>query len=317
MVLNIVLIIAGLVLLQQGAAFFVKGSSGLARKFRVSELAIGLTIVAFGTSAPELVVNSYASYKANYDIVFGNIIGSNIFNLFFILTVVAIITPLKVQSSTAWKEIPFSLFALVVLFLLANDQLLFQRDNSRLSRFDGFIMIIAFSLFLLYVFKQLKNDPQSNPYKTGVDKSGIIAVFILSGLAGLVLGGKLVLDNAVELATELGMSEKLIGLTIVAAGTSLPELATSVVAAVKKNNDIAVGNIIGSNIFNILFIIPASTFIRPLVFNPGFNRDIGFIAGGTIVLFIAMYTGKRMQIDRWEAFVLIIAFAAYMFLMVH
>jgi cation:H+ antiporter len=313
--LNILLIIGGLILLQQGAAFFVKGSSGLARKFHVSDLAIGLTIVAFGTSAPELVVNSFASFNNNYDIVFGNIIGSNIFNLFIILSIVAIITPLKVQSSTAWKEIPFSFFALLLIFLLANDQLIFQRDISRISRLDGLIMVTAFALFLLYVFKQLKYDTNTVNAKKGNDKIGIIILLIILGLAGLVLGGKLVLDNAVELALELGMSEKLIGLTIVAAGTSLPELATSVVAAVKKNNDIAVGNIIGSNIFNVLFILPASSFIQPLIYNSGFNRDIGVIAGGTVVLFIAMYTGRRMQIDRWEAFILFISFAVYILLM--
>ncbi len=314
--LNIILIITGLVLLQQGAAFFVKGSSGLARKFHVSELAIGLTIVAFGTSAPELVVNSFASLENNYEIVFGNIIGSNIFNLFIILSIVAIIAPMKVQSSTAWKEIPFSFFALILLFLLANDKLVFHRNISWLSRFDSFIMLIAFILFLLYVFKQLKYDTNSTHAEKGIDKTGIIIALIILGLTGLVLGGKLVLDNAVKLALELGMSEKLIGLTIVAAGTSLPELATSIVAAIKKNHDIAVGNIIGSNIFNILFILPASSLIRPLLYNPGFNRDIGFLAGGTVVLFIAMYTGRRMQIDRWEALVLLISYVAYIFLMV-
>lgn len=315
--LHIILIIAGLVLLQQGAAFFVKGSSGLARKFRVSELAIGLTIVAFGTSAPELVVNSFAAFNSNYDIVFGNIIGSNIFNLFIILTIVAIIAPIKVQSSTAWKEIPFSFLSLLLLFLLANDHFIFRRDISRLSRIDGLIMIAAFSLFLVYVFKQLKTDTKNSSAEKVKDRTGVILALIIAGLAGLVFGGKLVLDHAVALAQELGMSEKLIGLTIVAAGTSLPELATSVVAAIKKNTDIAVGNIIGSNIFNVLFILPASSFIRPLVFDPGFNRDLGFIAGGTIVLFFAMYTGKRMQIDRWEALVLLISYAAYIVLIVN
>ncbi len=314
--LNIVLIITGLILLQQGAAFFVRGSSGLARKFHVSELAIGLTIVAFGTSAPELVVNSFASLKNNHDIVFGNIIGSNIFNLFVILGTVAIIAPMKVQSSTAWREIPFSFFAIILLFLLTNDQIIFNKDISRLSRFDGIIMLIAFSLFLLYVFKQLKYDTNSIPADKDNDKTGKIIVLVVLGLTGLVLGGKLVLDNAVKLASELGMSEKLIGLTIVAAGTSLPELATSIVAAIKRNHDIAIGNIIGSNIFNILFILPASSLMQPLIYSPGFNRDIGVIAGGTVVLFIAMYTGRRMQIDRWEALILFISYVVYIFLMV-
>lgn len=313
---NIILIIAGLVLLQQGASLFVKGSSGLARKFNVSELAIGLTIVSFGTSSPELVVNSIGSYNSNYDIVFGNIIGSNNFNLFIILGIIGIIAPMKVQSSTAWKEVPFSFFAILILFLLANDQIFFHKDKSYLSRGDSLIMIAAFGLFLFYVFKQLKSDPILNTTKTSNDKNIRIALFIIFGLAGLVLGGKLVLDNAVKLATAFGMSEKMIGLTIVAAGTSLPELATSVIAAIKKNNDIAVGNIIGSNIFNILFILPVSSFINPLRYNPGFNKDLALLTGGTLVLFLAMYTGKRMQIDRWEAFVLLIAYVVYFILMV-
>ena len=236
--------------------------------------------------------------------------------MFVILAIVAIIAPMKVQSSTAWREIPFSFFAIILLFLLTNDQIIFNKDISRLSRFDGIIMLIAFSLFLLYVFKQLKYDTNIIPADEDNDKTGKIIVLVVLGLTGLVLGGKLVLDNAVKLASELGMSEKLIGLTIVAAGTSLPELATSIVAAIKRNHDIAIGNIIGSNIFNILFILPASSLMQPLIYSPGFNRDIGVIAGGTVVLFIAMYTGRRMQIDRWEALILFISYVVYIFLMV-
>lgn len=313
----LLLIISGLVLLKQGADWFIKGSSGLARMFNVSELTIGLTIVAIGTSSPELFVNSFASFKGNYDIVMGNIIGSNIFNLFIILSIVGIVRPLKVQSSTAWREIPFSLLALLILFILVNDSLVFRKEASQLGRVDALIMLAFFLLFLYYAFRQLKNDKAITVKREqeSIISSKKIVLLLIAGMAGLISGGKLVLDNSVKLAIELGLSEKIIGLTIVAAGTSLPELATSLFAIIKKNNDLAVGNIIGSNIFNILFILPVSSIIRPLQFNPAFNLDISFIAFGTLVLFIAMYTGKRKQIDRWEVFVLLICYALYMIYM--
>ena len=314
--LDIGLILAGILLLERGATWFVKGSSKLARKWHVSELAIGLTIVAFGTSAPELVVNSFASHQGNFDIVFGNIIGSNIFNLFVILSITGLITPMKVQSSTAWREIPFSFLALAILLLLANDPWIIPHRGAQIGVTDGLVLLLAFAFFLFYAFRQLKSEPGTDPIQEVGEKELKIALLISAGLAGLVLGGKLVVDHAADLAIEMGISEKYVGLFIVAPGTSLPELATSVVAAIRRNNDIAVGNIIGSNIFNILFIIPVSTFIHPLAYNTGFNRDLAFLALGTVVLFLAMYTGKRKEIDRWEAFVLLGCYIAYVFLMV-
>lgn len=312
MVLSVLLIVLGLVMLKVGADWFVRGSSSLARSLRVSELAIGLTIVAFGTSAPELVVNVFAAHQGNTDITFGNVIGSNSFNICIILSITSLILPLRVQSSTAWREIPFSLAALVLLFLLANDALIFSASSSRLGRPDALVFLLGFSLFLWYAFRQLREDsPGGSPQQEGTRK-WTTALLIAGGLAGLVAGGKLVLDHAVRVAESLGMSEKLIGLTIVAAGTSLPELATSVVAAMKRNADIAVGNIIGSNIFNILFILPASSLIRPLPFRSEFNGDLYFLAGATLILMLAMYTGKRKTIDRWEAFVLLAAYMGYM-----
>lgn len=312
----ILLIILGIILLKFGADWFVQGSSDLARKLHVSELAIGLTIVSFGTSAPELMVNGFASLNGNPDIVFGNIIGSNCFNLFIILSVIGLIMPVKMQSSTAWKEIPFSMLALLVLFFLVNDRFFFHQASSRLSRADGLIMLAGFSWFLFYAFRQLRQDTLTNdPVKHPAGNLRIVLLMV-AGLAGLAAGGKLVLDNAVKLATLLGLSEKVIGLTIVAVGTSLPELATSIVAAMKKNLDIAVGNIIGSNIFNILFILSFSAILKPLPYNAGFNLDIALLAGGTLVLFLAMYTGKKKQIDRWEAFVLFAGYIAYITTMV-
>ena len=314
MILNVVILLIGFVILIKGADWLVSGASALAKKKNVSDLAIGLTVVAFGTSAPEMVVNVLASFQGLQDIAFGNIIGSNNFNLFVILGITGLIAPLYVQSSTVWKEIPISFIAVVILFFLANN--FFLSDQPGLSRIDGLILLVIFGLFLLYVYKQLKVDPQINMDSHTKYTTLTIWGLILIGLAGLILGGRLVVDNAVKLAQEWGISQKVIGLTIVAAGTSLPELATSVVAAIKKNNDIAVGNIIGSNIFNIFFILGVSAVIRPLPFDRTFNGDMYFLALGTILLFAVMFTGGRKKLDRWEAALLLAAYIAYTVLLV-
>jgi cation:H+ antiporter len=309
MLIQIVLLLVGLVLLVKGADWLVDGASVLAKKKNISDLAIGLTIVAFGTSAPELVVNVVAA-SGNYpDIVFGNIIGSNNFNLFAILGIAGIITPLAVQSSTVWKEIPFSFLAAVLLFLLANNY--FLSEPALLSRYDAGILLIFFVAFLYYVTTQLKSDPTVEKIENKDYSNLKIWLLILAGLAGLVGGGKLVVDNAVEMAQTLGVSEKIIGLTIVAAGTSLPELATSVVAALKKNADIAIGNIVGSNIFNLLFILGVSGMVRPLTYSPAFNTDIYLLLAGTLFLFLAMFTGKRHSLGRVESMILLAVYLAY------
>ena len=303
-----ILLIVGFVILIKGADWLVQGGTSLARKYHISELAIGLTIVAFGTSMPELVVNVFAAYQSHSEIVFGNIIGSNIFNLFAILGIAGIISPLVVQSSTVWKEIPFSLFAAVLLFFLVNS---FFSDSASLSAVDGVILLIFFALFLYYVFRQMKKDTQPTVTHHKTYKSLTIWLYIIVGLAFLVAGGRLVVVNAVKIASELGISETVIGLTIVAIGTSLPELATSVVAALRKSNDIAVGNIIGSNIFNILFILGVSSVIKPIDYNLKFNTDMYLLGIGTLLLFIAMFTGKKKKIDRWEAVILLTIYIGY------
>lgn len=311
MLIPILWLIIGLLLLIKGADWLLNGASALAKKYNVSDLAIGLTIVAFGTSAPELVVNVLASGNGYDEIVFGNIIGSNNFNLFVILGISGLIAPLAVQSSTVWKEIPLSLFAAALLFILAND--FFTSSSPLVSRVDGFIFLTLFGLFLFYVYKQLKSDPsvQTEDAKESDLSQLKIWGWILGGLAGLIFGGRLVVNNAIEIATVLGVSEKIIGLTIIAAGTSLPELATSVVAAMRKNVDIAVGNIVGSNIFNIFLILAVSAFVKPVSFNPSFNSELYLLGGGTLLLFIAMFTGGKKKLDRWEAALLLITFIAY------
>lgn len=314
MILSLVLIIVGFALLIKGADWLVTGASALAKKNNISDLVIGLTIVSFGTSAPELVVNSIASFTNHPDIVFGNIIGSNNVNMFLVLGIVGIILPIKVQSSTVWKEIPISIFAAIMVFLLANS-FIWQNDLI-LGRFEALVLLIFFAGFLYYVFLQMKKetplvvtDPAVKVTKN-LSNTKIWGLMII-GLAGLVGGGKLVVDNATIIATTLGVSEKIIGLTIVAIGTSLPELVTSIVAAIKKNSDIVIGNVIGSNIFNLLFILPISALVDPVQYNPNFNIDLYLLIGGTAILFIAMFTGKARKIDRWEAMILLLVYGLY------
>ena len=309
MLLPIAFLILGLVLLIFGADWLVSGATALARRYGVSDLAIVLTIVAFGTSAPELVVNTFAAAQGHENIVFGNVIGSNNFNLFIILGIAGLITPLRVHSSTVWKEIPLSLVAAILLFVLANGWL--SGGVATLSRLDGAFLLVCFGGFLYYVYRQMRTDPAATEVTDLQLSTGRILALISLGMAGLIFGGRLVVTNAMDMATSLGVSEKIIGLTIVAAGTSLPELATSVVAALKKNNDIAVGNIIGSNIFNLFLIIAASAVIRPLDYDPVFNVDLYLLAGGTLALFLAMFSGGRKQLDRWEAAVLLLCYLAY------
>ena len=308
MIIPVVLVVVGFVFLIFGANWLVDGASALAKKYKVSDLVIGLTIVAFGTSAPELVVNSIASMNGYSDIVLGNIIGSNNFNLFIILGLAGLIFPIKVQSSTAWKEIPISLLVAVVMLFLLNDFTFTGQTYS--SRVDGFIMLALFVIFLFYVFKQMKNDPQTESLDIQKSTSKIMGLIFI-GLAGLIMGGQLVVTHSIDIAQTLGVSEKIIGLTIIAAGTSLPELVTSIVAATKKNSDIAIGNVIGSNIFNILFIFSISSIISPVAYNSKFNSDMYLLIGGTVFLIASMITGQKKKLDRWEAGVLFVLYMCY------
>ncbi len=307
--LNIILLVAGLVLLIFGAEWLVRGASALAKKFKVSDLVIGLTVVAFGTSTPELVVNGLASFQGSHDIVMGNILGSNISNLFLILGITGLIYPLIVQSSTIWYEIPLSLLAVVVLYFLANN--FFIAEYPVINRFNGLILLMLFLFFLYYMYRQVKKENSETDEHIKSLSTIKIWLLIIVGLAGLVVGGKLVVDNAVDIAVILGVSEKIIGFTIVAVGTSLPELATSVVAALRKNTNIAVGNIIGSNIFNILLIAPISALVNPIIYNQAFNTDMYFLSMGTLLLFVAMFTGRKRKLDRWEAALLLLAYILY------
>lgn len=312
MVLAFILLFVGFVILVKGADFLVAGAASIAKRFNVSNLAIGLTVVAFGTSTPELLVNIMSSIKGYNDAAFGNVIGSNIFNLLLILGVAGMIYPLMVQRNTVSFEVPLSLMAAAVLYILVNDQLLFQRDTNILSRWDGLILLTLFGLFMVYVVRTMKDglgSEEGEPVK--VYKPWLAIVYVLSGLAMLVGGGSLVVDNAVAIAREFGLSEKLIGLTILAAGTSLPELATSAVAAYRKNTDIAIGNVVGSCIFNIFLILGITGIIKPTPFNIALNFDLYILGASTILLMIFMFTLNQRKLDRWEAFMMFIGYIVY------
>jgi cation:H+ antiporter len=314
MLYQVLFLVLGFVLLIKGADWLVNGASALAKRYNISDLAVGLTIVAFGTSAPEMVVNVFASIQNHENIIFGNVIGSNNINLFVILGITGLITPIVVKSNTVWREIPFSFFSIILLFVISND-LLFS-ENCILSRIDGLILLALFVLFLLYVYKQLKKDTPE--LESSLKEYTLIKIWLLIviGLIGLIAGGRLVVYNAVKISITLGVSEKVIGLTIVAIGTSLPELATSVVAAVRKNIDIAVGNIIGSNIFNIFLILAVSSIIKPIKYDVSFNFDLFLLAAGTIFLFVTMFTGVKKRLDRWEAGILFIVYIGYLIYMI-
>jgi len=306
------LFIIGFVILIKGADLLVDGASSIARRFNVSSLVIGLTVVAFGTSAPELVINIIASIQGNAEIAIGNILGSNTSNILLILGVSAIIYPLTVQKSTVWKEIPFSLLAAIVVGIMANDALIDRTASSALTRADGLVLLSFFIIFMYYTFGIAKIEGEEEAAEAMQVNLLKPAIFILLGLVGLTLGGKWIVDGAVQIATDFGVSQALIGLTVVAIGTSLPELATSAVAAYRRNVDIAVGNVVGSNIFNLFWVLGLSSIINPLPFQPARNTDIGVVVLASLLLFIFLFTGRKHKLDRTEGIFFVIAYVSYL-----
>ncbi|MFZ5364045.1 MAG: calcium/sodium antiporter [Patescibacteria group bacterium] len=306
----------GFVILIKGADWLVDGSSSLAKKFKIPVIVIGLTIVAFGTSAPELVVNLFASAQGQTEIAIGNVLGSNIANILLILGISAIIFPLSVKKNTTWKEIPLSLLAALVVGILANDMLIDGNENSAISRADGLILISFFIIFLAYIIGIAKEGFFERKMEVKEFKTSRSVIYILLGLIGLALGGKWIVDGAVEIATAFGVSQSLIGLTIIAIGTSLPELATSAVAAWKKNPDIAVGNVVGSNIFNLFWVLGVSSIIRPLPFRPEMTLDVAMVILASLALFAFIFIGKKQFLERWQGVFFVLTFIAYIIFLV-
>lgn len=267
-----------------------------------------------GTSAPELVVNLISGSEGHNDVVFGNIIGSNIFNMFLILGIASVIYPLTVQKNALWKEVPYSLLATVVLFILLNDVLIFGEEVNSASVIDGLILLGMFVIFLIYVFNNMtRGEMDTDLDEVEVLGSTKTALMIVGGMVSLTFGGKLIVDNAIAIAEYYEVSEKLIGLTILAAGTSLPELATTAVAAFHKKSDLAVGNIVGSNIFNLLLVLGATAVLNaPLTFDPVLNTDLYIIMIGTFMLFIFMFTLNKYKLDRAEGALYLLGFVGYM-----
>lgn len=306
------LFVVGFFVLIKGADILVEGSSSLARRFNVSDLVIGLTVVAFGTSTPELFLNIIASINGNTDLAIGNVLGSNISNIFLILGISSLIYPLKVTEGTVWKEIPFSLLAVIALGVMVNGPFLDNEKQSVLARSDGLLLLLFFIIFIYYSCSiAAKIDGIEENVPTAEHSILKSCIMVILGLICLTFGSKWIVNGAIKIATSFGMSENLIGLTILAIGTSLPELATSVAAAYKKKADIAVGNIVGSNIFNILLVLGVSSVIRPLPFSASSNMDIGAVIFASLFLFMTMFTFKKHLLDRREGAVFLTLYVAY------
>jgi cation:H+ antiporter len=312
MIVHFLLLLGGFVVLIKGADLFVDGSARLARGLNVSSMAVGMTVVAFGTSAPELFVSISAGVGGSTDIALGNVVGSNIANILLILGISALIRPLTVSRGTVWKEIPFNLLAAVMLWILASDVYLDGTFFSTITRSDGLVLLGFFTIFIAYtasIAAPVAGLPDVRP--APADKALGIALKMTIGFCGLLFGGNWIVDSAVILGEILAIPEAVMGLTVVAVGTSLPELATSVMAARRGDVEIAVGNVVGSNIFNLFFILGVSAVIRPLPFNPAAHVDVGVMVAASILLFIFMFTGRVRIMDRWEGGLALLIYALY------
>ena len=306
-----ILFFVGFVMLIKGADWLIDGAVTIAQKFGVSSLVIGLTVVAFGTSAPELAVNVIASVKGNNGSGDWNVVGSNIANVLLIIGVSALIRDLSVKSNTVWREIPFSLITALVLGYMVNDAIVTPTASDQVSRADGLLLVAAFGAFIFYTFRLTKkgHDEQKEIPKHGMGKA--IMMFII-GLIGLIAGGRWIVQGAIAMAESIGISESFIGFTVVAIGTSLPELATGVMAVRKGNTDLAIGNVIGSNIFNICWVLGLSASISPISFNTNDNYGVLVNISISLVLFALLFIGKRHQLERWQGGLLLAGYVAYL-----
>ena len=311
MLVQILLLLLGLALVVFGADYLVEGASAVARRFGLSEFVIGLTIVGMGTSAPEMVVSFIGAFEGNADISVGNVIGSNIFNTLLILGLTALILPMAITPENRRKDIPMNIFTVVLLVLLGFKSTLFGIGADGLSRWDGGILLLVFVLYIWQAFSSGKPQEQKAD-DTPPMKIWLALLMILGGLAGVVFGGKLFVDSATGIARALGVSDKFIAITILAGGTSMPELATCVAAAVKKKGQLALGNIIGSNIFNVLLILGGSALIHPLSFAGISMIDLGVLLLSALVVLSSCFVGKKNMLDRLDGVIFLLIWVAYM-----
>lgn len=313
MLINLLSLVGGLILILLGANGLTDGAASVAKRFHISDLVIGLTIVAFGTSAPELVISIMSSLQGSAEMAIGNVVGSNIFNILMIIGCTALVLPMRVDKGIMSKEIPLVILASLVLGCFANDRLLDGEAVNIISRIDGLVLLGFFLIFMRYTFSIAKNGngEVEDGQKVKELSIGISTLYIIGGFLGLIFGGQFFVDGASGVARTLGVSESIIGLTLVAGGTSLPELATSITAALKKNSGIAIGNVIGSNLFNIFFVLGCSASISPLPMGNINNIDILVLIGSALLFWFVGWFFKTRTITRPEGAILVLCYIIY------
>lgn len=313
--IQILTLIGGLILILLGANWLVDGSSSIAKRFGLSEFIIGLTIVGIGTSSPEMVVSFMSAFQGKADMAIGNVVGSNIFNTCMILGITALISPLVITRANLRKDIPLNVVVSVILILLGMDRTIFGMGNDQLGLIDGIILL---AVFAWYMWSSFKSDQGDASEEGGIKEYSVLIslVLVAAGLAGLIFGGRLFVDSATELAKAMGVSDKFIAITVMAAGTSMPELATCVVAALKGRGQLALGNILGSNISNILLILGGASIICPLSFGGMTNVDLFVVVGAAVFILTCAYTFRKKEIDRVEGAALVLLEAAYMWYLI-
>lgn len=315
MILQIFILLAGLLMILFGANWLVDGSSSIAKRFGISEFVIGLTIVGIGTSTPEMVVSFLSSIQGKADMAIGNIVGSNIFNTMMILGVTALISPLTITAGNLKKDIPLNIIVTVILIILGMNLTIFGHGADQLSRIDGAILL---GIFAWYLWSSFKEDTPDAEGEEGIKEysNAISILLVIAGLASLIIGGRLFVNSATELARMFGVSDKFIAITVMAAGTSMPELATCVIAALKGRGQLALGNILGSNISNILLILGGSALINPLSFSGMTYVDLGAVLISAIFILASAYLFKKKSLDRFEGITLILMEVAYMWYLI-
>ncbi len=312
MLIECLLLIVGLALVVLCADFLVDGASSIAKRFGVSDFVIGLTIVGMGTSAPELVVSFIGALQGNGDIAIGNVVGSNIFNVFMILGATALILPMNITPMNRKKDIPLNIVITLIFIALGMSRTLFGIGDDVLGRMDGAILLVLFAAYIYMCFRFDTANQSENNENEKVIKPALAAVLIVAGLAGLVFGGRMFVNSATSIAKMLNVSDKLIAITILAGGTSMPELVTCIVAAFKKKGQLALGNILGSNVFNILLILGGSALIHPLSMAGMSYVDLGALLLSSLVIWASIHTNKKNQLDRADGLLLLLLEAAYM-----